>query len=173
MTQSTSVAQLPIAPLPQIGQQELGERAARAELRRQIAALEGSLCELRAEAHPHPLNLRVGVGGGPARLLNLDQLESLRNSMAASLEDARRELTLLRRSQEQARGLVERMIADPASYRWLRVSREEAGLVGCGHWHVLPRFGLLGMAMGWWRVKISSGCPLFIFIGLRPEGAGV
>ncbi len=28
------------------------------------------------------------------------------------------------------------------------------------HWHVRPRYGLLGMLMGWWRVKISSGCPL-------------
>jgi len=172
MTQSISVAQLPALPLPDTGRSKVGERAARAEIRRQIGQLEGLLCELQAEAHPHPLNIRVQAGG-PARLLSLEQLESLRDSLAVVLEDARRELSLLRASQEQARGMVERMLADPASYRWLRVSREEAGLVGCGHWHVRPRFGLLGMAMGWWRVKISSGCPLASFIGLCPEGAGV
>ena len=173
MTQSITAAQLPLLPLPETGQPDLNERAARSELRRQISALDGSLCELRAEAHPHPLKIQAKLGGGPARLLSLDQLESLRDSLAVSVEDARHELTLLRASQEQARGMVERMLADPAAHPWLRVSRQEAGLVGCGHWHVLPRFGLLGMAMGWWRVKISSGCPLFTFIGLRPNGAGV
>jgi hypothetical protein len=25
---------------------------------------------------------------------------------------------------------------------------------------VRPRLGLIGMLMGWWRVVISSGCPL-------------
>ena len=52
------------------------------------------------------------------------------------------------------------MIARPADFKWLRVSRQELGLDGCGHWHSRPRYGLLGMLMGWWRVKISSGCPL-------------
>jgi hypothetical protein len=25
---------------------------------------------------------------------------------------------------------------------------------------VRPRLGLIGMLMGWWQVKLSSGCPL-------------
>jgi len=25
---------------------------------------------------------------------------------------------------------------------------------------VRPRVGLVGMFMGWWQVKLSSGCPL-------------
>ncbi len=52
------------------------------------------------------------------------------------------------------------MLARPADYKWLRITREELGLHGCGHWHSRPRYGLIGMLMGWWRVKISSGCPL-------------
>ena len=58
------------------------------------------------------------------------------------------------------RELLEQMLERPADFKWLRISREELGLPGCGHWHSRPRFGLLGMLMGWWRVKISSGCPL-------------
>ena len=138
--------------------QDVSELAAKAELRRQIGELDATLCELRADAHPTPLGI-ASIGGGPARLLSLDQLESLRDQLASAAEDARAALTQLRASQEEARGLVELMLADPGSYRWLRVSREEAGLVGCGHWHVVPRFGPVGLLTGWWRVKISSGCP--------------
>src|SRR5215213_2248704 len=31
-----------------------------------------------------------------------------------------------------------------------------------------PRYGLLGMLMNWWRVRISSGCPLARGRGPRP-----
>jgi len=137
---------------------DVGELSAKAELRRQIGELDATLCALRAEAHPTPLGI-ASIGGGPARLLSLADLESLRDQLASAVEDARSALTDLRASQQEARGLVERMLADPGSYRWLRVSREEAGLVGCGHWHVVPRFGPIGLLTGWWRVKISSGCP--------------
>jgi len=34
------------------------------------------------------------------------------------------------------------------------------GEPGCGVWQVRPRLGLIGMLMGWWQVKLSSGCPL-------------
>ena len=36
----------------------------------------------------------------------------------------------------------------------------DIGEPGCHDWHVRPRFGLLGMLAGWWRVVVSSGCPL-------------
>ena len=38
--------------------------------------------------------------------------------------------------------------------------RADVGEPGCGRWHSRPRLGLIGMLMGWWRVKVSSGCPL-------------
>lgn len=135
------------------------ERAVRSDLRRQIGELERRLCELRAEAHPTDLGL-ARIPGAQARLMRTAELESLRDALADSLESGRRRLTEVRASQSDARALIERMLADPGSYRWLRVSREEAGLPGCGHWHVLPRFGPVGLLTGWWRVKISSGCPL-------------
>jgi hypothetical protein len=40
------------------------------------------------------------------------------------------------------------------------VTNADVGEPGCRDWHVRPRFGLLGMLAGWWRVVVSSGCPL-------------
>ena len=56
--------------------------------------------------------------------------------------------------------LLERMLLEPGKYRFVRVAREDLGEPGCGVWFVRPRLGLVGMLMGWWEVKLSSGCPL-------------
>jgi hypothetical protein len=42
----------------------------------------------------------------------------------------------------------------------VRVTQAQVGEPGCGFWEVRPRLGLIGMLMGWWCVKVSSGCPL-------------
>jgi hypothetical protein len=142
--------------IPEVG---LGsEAAARKALRGQIARLDAQTSALVAEAFPVALDLpRIGSAG--ARIMSLAELEARRDAMANRLEDARAALSSIRASQQEARGLVEQMLADPKAYKWLRVSRDEAGLDGCGHWHVRPRLGLIGMLAGWWHVKISSGCP--------------
>jgi hypothetical protein len=136
------------------------ERAARGELRRQIARLERDLGELFADAFPrHGIDWTVGAAGGP-RLLGVAELERTRDALAARLADARAEVARRADREEESRALVERMIADPASHRWVRVRSEEVGEPGCKHWHCRPRWGILGMLLGWWRVKLSSGCPL-------------
>ena len=132
--------------------------AARRSLRRQIGLLEAQTAALVAEAHPIALNLPDLRTARP-RLMTLSDLEARRDLMANRLEDARSQLSSVRDGQEAARVQVERMLADPGQYRWLRVSRQELGLDGCGHWHVRPKLGLIGMLAGWWHVKISSGCP--------------
>lgn len=134
------------------------EAAARKALRGQVARLEAETTALVAEAYPVALDLPK-LGTGTPRMLSLAELESRRDAMANRLEDARVLLSSVRESQQEARGLIELMLADPKAYKWLRVSRDEAGLDGCGHWHVRPRLGLIGMLAGWWHVKISSGCP--------------
>lgn len=134
------------------------EAAARKALRAQIARLEAETSALVAEAFPVALELPA-IGGSSPRILSLAELEARRDAMANRLEDGRALLTAHRAAEQEARGLVERMLADPKAYKWLRVSRDEAGLDGCGHWHVRPRLGLIGMLAGWWHVKISSGCP--------------
>ena len=134
------------------------EAAARKALRGQVARLEAETTALVAEAYPVSLDL-PRIGEVSPRMLSLAELESRRDAMANRLEDARSVLSGIREAQQEARGLVELMLADPKAYKWLRVSRDEAGLDGCGHWHVRPRLGLIGMLAGWWHVKISSGCP--------------
>ena len=52
------------------------------------------------------------------------------------------------------------MLTAPEKHKWLRISRADIGEPGCGHWHSRPHLGPIGMLMGWWRVKVSSGCPL-------------
>jgi hypothetical protein len=98
------------------------ERAARADLRRQIAAMELALARLFGSAFPRTgIEFAVPGMGGP-RLLSVDELEQIRDGLAARIQD----------------------VGEP----------------GCKHWHSTPKWGPIGMLLGWWRVKISSGCPL-------------
>ncbi|MDQ2676677.1 MAG: hypothetical protein M3Y34_07685 [Actinomycetota bacterium] len=135
-------------------------RGARVELRRQIARLERELGDLFASAFPrHGIDWTVGAAGGP-RVLGIAELERVRDRLADRIAGARAEVARRADAEEDCRALVERMIADPAEYRWVRVSNEDVGEPGCKHWHSRPRWGIIGMFLGWWRVKLSSGCPL-------------
>jgi hypothetical protein len=145
---------------------EHDERVSRADLRRQIAALELALARLFGSAFPRTgIDFEVPGMGGP-RLLSVDELERVRDSLAARVQDVRLRLNDASYVEQKNRELIEEMIADPAGHRWMRVGNEDIGEPGCKHWHATPRWGLLGMLMGWWRVKVSSGCPLAE--GLRP-----
>ena len=145
---------------------ETDERAARRSLREQIARLERDLAHSFAGAYPRTgLDWGVPSMAGP-RVLGLGELERLRDDLAARLRTVRGDLARRTEREEECRRLIERMMLDPAAYRHVRVSREDIGERGCGHWHVRPRLGLVGMLMGWWQVKLSSGCPLAR--GLRP-----
>ncbi len=137
------------------------ERAARQELRRQIGRLERELAALLGEAFGRvEIEHRVAVAPAEPRILDLGGLELVRDGLAKRVADAR--ATLARRAEVETgnRELLRRMLADPAAYRWVTVSRAAVGEPGCGAWHSRPRLGPLGMLMGWWRVKVSSGCPL-------------
>ena len=136
------------------------ERLARDELRRQIAALERRLSALFASAFPrHGIEWKVGAAGGP-RVLGVAELERVRDALVVRLREAQAEISRRAEVEEANRGLLEEMIAEPNRHRWLRVSNEDIGERGCRHWHARPRWGILGMLLGWWRVKLSSGCPL-------------
>lgn len=136
------------------------ERFARDDLRAQIARLERRLGELFASAFPRKgLDWRVGAVGGP-RLLGAADLERVRDALVVRIREAEGELTRRGAQEEANRGLLERVIVEPERYHWVRVSNEDVGEPGCKHWHSRPRWGILGMLMGWWRVKLSSGCPL-------------
>ena len=137
------------------------EREARLQLRRQIGRLEAELAGLFGAAFGHTeVPHRVGPLATAPRVLDLGELEAVRDCLADRVAEARQALVERRRVEDGNRELVERMLAAPQDYKWVRVSRQDLGLHGCGHWHSRPRLGPIGMLMGWWRVKISSGCPL-------------
>jgi AcrR family transcriptional regulator len=134
------------------------EGAARRALRGQIAKLERELAALFADNPRREIEWQVSSPGGP-RVLNVGDLETLRDELAARVEDARRSLRERTKVEATNRGRIEALTADPASFKWQRISNEDIGEPGCKYWHSTPRLGLVGMLMGWWRVKISSGCP--------------
>ena len=148
-------------PLPSIV--EVDEAAARRTLRTQIARLEAELAAATATAWPRTdLRWTVPASGGP-RLLALGDLEALRDALAARVAQARADLAQRAEEEALSRRLLESMLADPPAHKWVRVTNADLGEPGCTTYAVRPRLGLLGMVMGWWRVKVSSGCPL-------PEG---
>jgi hypothetical protein len=139
----------------------LDERKARLELRRQIGRLEAELNQLFGEAFGHTeIPHRIEAVSAAPRVLNLGELEAIRDRLADRIVETRQALVERRREEDENRELVERMLATPQDFKWVRVSRQDLGLKGCGHWHSRPRLGPIGMLMGWWRVKVSSGCPL-------------
>jgi hypothetical protein len=131
------------------------EAAARRALRDQIARLDGELASLGA-----PLATPVADTGRGAALQTLEALELQRDALAAQAAGRRQELDAQGERQELARRTREEMLLDPTKHRLARVTNADVGEPGCRDWHVRPRFGLLGMLAGWWRVVVSSGCPL-------------
>jgi hypothetical protein len=142
--------------------------AARAQLRRQIADLERRLSDTVIARLPYggaaaPAVTATAATGirpkqGP-RALDLGDLEGVRDELVGRLSAARAELHRRGEHEARARVRLERMRLDPGRHRFERVTRAELGEGRCGVWQVRPRLGLLGMLMGWWEVKLSSGCP--------------
>jgi hypothetical protein len=131
-----------------------GQRAAREQLRRQIAALEGQLAGQLAVAQPAPSPL-----AGAPRILDLGELERVRDELARRLAAARAVAEERAQRVQSDRRLLEAMLRDPRRHKFVRVRNPDLCPGVCA-WHVRPRLGLIGMLMGWWQVKISSGCPL-------------
>jgi hypothetical protein len=148
------------ASTPPLAPSRAAERLARDDLRRQIGKLERELGETFASAFPRRgIEWGVGAVGGP-RVLSTGELERVRDALALRLGDARAELARQADVEETNRGLLESMIAAPERHRWVIVSGQDVGDPGCRHWHSRPRWGILGMLFGWWRIRLSSGCPL-------------
>jgi hypothetical protein len=140
---------------------ERDELAARRSIRRQIARLERELSDAFLTAYsmgglPHP----EGASSRDPRLLDLGELERVRDELAERLRVARVTISERANVQQAHRLRLERMLLEPGRHRFERVSRQDLGESGCGVWQVRPRLGLIGMLMGWWEVKLSSGCPL-------------
>ncbi|MDQ2675258.1 MAG: GntR family transcriptional regulator [Actinomycetota bacterium] len=140
---------------PDVGA-EADEAAARRELRRQIARLEAELAaypEARPDSETHPLLRPKG------HLPDFAELSAVRDGLIERLRGARKDAERKGERQARAHARRERVLGDPESQRWVRVRTEDCGDPGCGETAAVPRFGPLGALAGWWRVKVSSGCP--------------
>jgi hypothetical protein len=140
--------------------------AARAQLRVQIATLERQLSDAVIACLPYadgaaaaPAAPEGTTSRGP-RVLDLGELERARDELAGRLSAARAELHRRGEHAARARARLEAMRLEPGRHRFERVTSYELGEGRCGVFAVRPRLGLLGMLMGWWEVKLSSGCPL-------------
>jgi DNA-binding transcriptional regulator YhcF (GntR family) len=140
---------------------EVDERLGRRELRRQIARLEAQLAPYPAEARrpgepTHPLLRPKG------HVADMAELEAIRDELMERLKRARGLAERRGERQQQARARLEEMVSDPAAHKWETVSQQDLGEPGCGSLDVQPRWGPVGALMNWWRVKVSSGCPLAV-----------
>lgn len=145
-----SAAELPV--------EAADERPGRNELRRQIARLESLLASYpnaRKQGEPtHPLLRPKG------HVADMAELERTRDDLLERLRRAREEAERNGERHREARTRLEKMTTDPAAHKWETVSKEEIGEPGCATWEVAPKWGPVGALMNWWRVKVSSGCPL-------------
>ncbi len=154
------VAGLPPGPSALPSSVVVDERAARQTLRAQIVRLESDLASTLCSASPGQYLEAPQLGGGRPRVLSLRDLERVRDRLADAIASRRVALSERADVEERSRRHVEAMLLDPAAHQWDMVHNADVGEPGCKQWHVQPRWGVLGMLMSWWRVKISSGCPL-------------
>lgn len=139
------------------------EAAARRALREQIARLERQLSDAFVTAFPRcRIDVRVEppAGGAGPRLLDLGELEEQRDALQGRVRHVRGVLEARGAEVEANKVLLERMLLRPERYKFARLHREDVDVGGCGAYQVRPRLGIIGMLMGWWHVKLSSGCPL-------------
>lgn len=136
------------------------EAAARRALRAQIARLESELARTVAAAFPH---VRVDTdarrAAGP-RVLSLGELEQVRDDLAQRVRRAHLAAAERARFEAANRVRLDELLRDPARHRGVRIRAADVGERGCGVYAVVPRLGVVGRLMGWWQVKLSSGCPL-------------
>lgn len=152
---------LPVVPSLPDRALEQDEHAARRTLRRQVARLEQQLSiavadDLLAGARGRLQTDVLAAPAGVARLQSLGELERRRDELVARLTEVE-----ARRTEElHNRVLLREMYRDPAAYKHTRLETSDLAERGCRVYEVVPRFGLVGILGGWWRVKVSSGCPL-------------
>lgn len=151
--------ELPASPLPPLDP-ETGAATLCRELRTQIARLETELAAYAWHDRRRPPPEQVETAKPVGRVASVEELGRTRDELIERVTALRGEAERRGVRERGSRNRVERMIDDPASHRWQIVTNAETGDPGCKDWRVVPRFGPLGAILGWWRVKVSSGCPL-------------
>lgn len=137
-----------------------GQASARRLLRSQITRMERELSALVADGFPDIPAVRAGSATAQRpRLLSLAELERDRDTLVGLLREAQGAAAARAQRHQAGRDLLAAMQLEPARYKFVRLRAVDVGERGCGVWEVRPRLGVIGMLAGWWRVKLSSGCP--------------
>jgi hypothetical protein len=146
----------PPTPLPSL--EPVSAADARRQLREQIARLERELSDAQAERSRHDISplVRTRTRSHGARLLSLGQLEEIRDALV----DARSEIGDASAEIEARRLLLDAMRENPRAFKGRKLTSRDLGEPGCHVYKVAPVLGVVGRFTGWWRVKVSSGCPL-------------
>jgi hypothetical protein len=130
-------------------------------MRQQIVKLERELADAFLTAYQlGAVDQPAVTSRGDPRLLDLGELERIREELAARVRTAQARIAERAEVQAANRMRLEQMLLEPGKHRNARIACRDLGEPGCGVWEVRPRLGLIGMLMGWWQVKLSSGCPL-------------
>lgn len=135
------------------------ESVLRDELRVQIARLEADHATANARLN-RPVDT-TSTASTP-RLLTASELESVRDQLVTRFLDTQaelRELDVEEARQHERRDLLRRMHDEPARHRWTTITTRDIGEPGCRRWEARPILGVIGLLSGWWRVRVSSGCP--------------
>src|SRR4051812_46565480 len=118
----------------------LGAAAARAQLRAQIAGLERQLSDALIACLPYADGAGPALPPAPAsrtpargpRVLDLGELERVRDELADRVAAARADLRRRAEHAERARTRLERMRLEPGRHRFARVTCAELGERSCG-----------------------------------------
>ena len=161
------VPRLPVLPLSP-GGIEVDDRAAKNSLHRQIERLELELSSLFCTTFPRKgFSWTAGARGGAPRLLSVGELELVRDDLVRRLRQNRDALGRRAKVEQDNRRLIEEMMLAPEAHPGLRIKSADIGERSCQTWEVRPRMGPIGLLLNWWRVVISSGCPLAMGHGSR------
>lgn len=148
-----------VEPFPQ-PDPGLDPAALRTELREQISRLEAELAAYAWHDPAAPAPKRARGGEPVGRVIGVEELERTRSELIDRLRRLRGEAEKRGARAEAAMAHVAEMVRDPGAHRWEMVTSEATEDPGCKNWRVVPAWGPVGAIMGWWRVKVSSGCPL-------------
>lgn len=135
------------------------EWRARRDLRAQIDRMERRLAERQASRFPTDRSRLIGAhatSGHAGALQTLGDLERTRDHLIAAHAAVDAREAEVRRNRD----LLSLMQEHPRLHEGKRLTSSDLGEPGCHVYTVGPWFGPIGRLGGWWRVKISSGCPL-------------
>lgn len=135
---------------------EIDAKTLRRELRQQIGWIEKEVATYVRFDRNEPSPRRMSSAAPTARVTSVEDLERIRDELIDRLTHLRKDAERRSAREQRARRHLEDMVSDPASHRGEVVTVLGAGQSDLTTWRVVPRYGPLGVILGWWRVEVRS-----------------